>query len=56
MEKKQYKVALIGNPNTGKSSVYNLITNQNQPVGNFVGVTVDKKKHSILSPKITRLK
>ena len=51
MEKKQYKVALIGNPNTGKSSVYNLITNQNQPVGNFVGVTVDKKKHSILSPK-----
>lgn len=50
MEKKQFKVALIGNPNTGKSSVYNLLTNQNQPVGNFVGVTVDKKNHSITTP------
>jgi ferrous iron transport protein B len=55
MENKHLKVALIGNPNTGKSSVYNLITNQNQPVGNFVGVTVDKKKHIVTTPKNNKI-
>jgi ferrous iron transport protein B len=37
------KVALIGNPNTGKTSVFNRLTGLNQHVGNFPGVTVDKK-------------
>jgi ferrous iron transport protein B len=37
------KVALVGNPNTGKSSVFNKLTGMNQHVGNFPGVTVDKK-------------
>lgn len=37
------RVALIGNPNTGKSSLFNLLTGLNQQVGNFPGVTVDKK-------------
>ncbi|HEY8403652.1 MAG TPA: ferrous iron transport protein B [Flavobacteriales bacterium] len=37
------KVALIGNPNTGKSSLFNLMTGLKQHVGNFPGVTVDKK-------------
>lgn len=37
------KIALIGNPNTGKSSIFNLLTGLNQQVGNFPGVTVDKK-------------
>lgn len=37
------KVALVGNPNTGKSSLFNLLTGLNQKVGNFPGVTVDKK-------------
>jgi len=37
------KIALIGNPNTGKSSVFNRLTGLNQHVGNFPGVTVDKK-------------
>lgn len=37
------KVALFGNPNTGKSSVFNLLTGLRQHVGNFPGVTVDKK-------------
>ena len=37
------KVALLGNPNTGKSSVFNSLTGLRQHVGNFPGVTVDKK-------------
>lgn len=37
------KVALLGNPNTGKSSVFNLLTGLRQHVGNFPGVTVDRK-------------
>lgn len=36
-------VALIGNPNTGKTSVFNQLTGLNQKVGNYPGVTVDKK-------------
>ncbi|MFD0963948.1 ferrous iron transport protein B [Pseudofulvibacter geojedonensis] len=37
------KVALIGNPNTGKTSLFNELTGLNQKVGNYPGVTVDKK-------------
>ena len=37
------KIALLGNPNTGKSTVFNLLTGLRQHVGNFPGVTVDKK-------------
>ena len=37
------KIALLGNPNTGKSSVFNLLTGMRQKVGNFPGVTVEKK-------------
>ena len=40
---KEYKIALLGNPNAGKSSVFNLLTGLRQKVGNFPGVTVDKK-------------
>lgn len=36
-------IALIGNPNSGKSSLFNSLTGLNQKVGNFPGVTVDKK-------------
>ena len=42
-EAKRYKVALLGNPNTGKSSVFNQLTGLRQKIGNFPGVTVDKK-------------
>ena len=37
------KVALIGNPNSGKTTLFNLLTGLNQKTGNFPGVTVDKK-------------
>lgn len=37
------KVALVGNPNSGKSTLFNALTGLNQKVGNFPGVTVDKK-------------
>ena len=37
------KIALLGNPNTGKSSVFNLLTGLRQQVGNFPGVTIEKK-------------
>lgn len=38
-----YSIALVGNPNSGKSSLFNALTGLNQKVGNFPGVTVDKK-------------
>jgi ferrous iron transport protein B len=41
--KKNLKVALVGNPNTGKSTLFNSLTGLNQKIGNFPGVTVDKK-------------
>lgn len=37
------KIALIGNPNTGKTSVFNQLTGLNQQVGNYPGITVEKK-------------
>jgi ferrous iron transport protein B len=44
------KIALLGNPNTGKSTVFNMLTGLRQQVGNFPGVTVDKKQGSIKTP------
>ena len=41
--KKKINIALVGNPNSGKSSLFNYLTGLNQQVGNFPGVTVDKK-------------
>jgi ferrous iron transport protein B len=37
-------IALIGNPNTGKTSVFNQLTGLNQQVGNYPGITVEKKQ------------
>ena len=37
------RIALIGNPNSGKTSLFNQLTGLNQKVGNFPGVTVDRK-------------
>jgi ferrous iron transport protein B len=41
---KQINVSLIGNPNTGKTSVFNSLTGLNQKVGNYPGITVEKKE------------
>ncbi len=40
---RKINIALVGNPNSGKSSLFNALTGLNQKVGNFPGVTVDKK-------------
>lgn len=47
MSNKNIHIALVGNPNSGKSSLFNSLTGLNQKVGNFPGVTVDKKTGSI---------
>ena len=41
------KIALAGNPNSGKTTLFNLITGRNEKVGNWAGVTVDKKEGTI---------
>ncbi|MRT15537.1 ferrous iron transport protein B [Vitellibacter sp. q18] len=41
---KHINVALVGNPNTGKTSVFNRLTGLNQKVGNYPGITVEKKQ------------
>jgi ferrous iron transport protein B len=43
MSSNNINVALIGNPNTGKTSVFNELTGLNQQVGNYPGITVEKK-------------
>ena len=41
------KIALAGNPNSGKTTMYNALTGSNEKVGNWAGVTVDKKEHQL---------
>lgn len=49
-DKKGTRVALIGNPNSGKTTLFNLLTGLKQKTGNFPGVTVDKKSGSCKLP------
>ena len=41
------KIALTGNPNSGKTTMYNALTGSNEQVGNWAGVTVDKKERTV---------
>lgn len=43
------RIALTGNPNSGKTTMYNALTGRSEKVGNWAGVTVDKKEHPIKS-------
>ncbi|MBO9571130.1 MAG: ferrous iron transport protein B, partial [Chitinophagaceae bacterium] len=53
MSVRSIQIALVGNPNSGKSSLFNTLTGLNQKVGNFPGVTVDKKAGSCrISPEL----
>lgn len=44
-----FQIALVGNPNSGKSSLFNILTGLSQKVGNFTGVTVEKKTGKFLT-------
>ncbi len=46
-----FKVALTGNPNSGKTTLFNALTGSNQRVGNWPGVTVDKKEGNLKGHK-----
>ena len=41
------RIALTGNPNSGKTTMYNALTGCNEKVGNWAGVTVERKEHPI---------
>ena len=48
--KDPFRVAVIGNPNSGKTSLFNLLTGLQQKVGNFPGVTVERKTGHLIFP------
>ena len=47
-EKGQIRIALAGNPNCGKTTMFNNITGAKQHVGNYAGVTVEKKEAMLI--------
>ena len=49
------KVALVGNPNSGKTTLFNRLTGSNQSIGNWPGVTVEKKEGSLKRNKNIRI-
>ena len=44
------RVALVGNPNSGKTALFNALTGSRQKVANYAGVTVERKEGVVVSP------
>ncbi|MDR1494764.1 MAG: ferrous iron transport protein B [Rickettsiales bacterium] len=55
MTKKNFIIALVGNPNTGKTSLFNALAGQNQRVGNWAGVTVESRSGVIFEDENNKL-
>src|SRR5277367_2908057 len=49
------RIALVGNPNCGKTALFNALTGSRQKVGNYPGVTVERKEGQIITPSGARL-
>jgi ferrous iron transport protein B len=49
-------VALVGNPNCGKTALFNILTGSRQKVANYAGVTVERKEGSLLTPSGLRVR
>lgn len=50
MHHKPLKIALLGNPNSGKTSLFNALTGAKQKVANYAGVTVERKEGFLICP------
>ena len=48
-------IALVGNPNCGKTALFNILTGSRQKVANYAGVTVERKEGSLLTPSGARM-
>jgi len=55
-DKQPPRIALVGNPNSGKTALFNAMTGSRQKVANYAGVTVEKKEGLFVSPAGTRVK
>src|SRR5450631_2240956 len=49
-------VALVGNPNCGKTALFNILTGSRQKVANYAGVTIERKEGSLLTPSGLRIR
>jgi ferrous iron transport protein B len=49
-------IALVGNPNCGKTALFNILTGSRQKVANYAGVTVERKEGSLLTPSGLRVR
>src|SRR5450631_1473441 len=49
-------VALVGNPNCGKTALFNILTGSRQKVANYAGVTVERKEGTLVTPSGLRIR